>query len=186
MGRCESFDSCIVVQIYLVSSQSVDCWRNGITRRVYAEHIDYFASEDYDLKEDADGIDDDDDDGGDNDSKGGHDSVDNESVAVGMASAEGWHQRSRSLGHLGRALPVSTFGETNDATCWPNSPESRSMLQQYQRSVAYAKERKKVGPTSFNFGASWHILCLLLLDFGCAVPLIFTACVRKLKNRRFI
>jgi len=30
---------------------------------------------------------------------------------------EGWHQRSRSLGQLGRALPVSTFGETNDATC---------------------------------------------------------------------
>ena len=30
---------------------------------------------------------------------------------------EGWHQRSRSLDQLGHALPVSTFGETNDATC---------------------------------------------------------------------
>jgi len=56
-------------------------------------------------------------------------------------SREGWHQRSRSLGQLGRALPVSTFGEINDATCWPNSPESRSMLQQYQEHSI--RERKK-------------------------------------------
>jgi len=29
----------------------------------------------------------------------------------------GWSQRSRSLDQPGRALLVSTFGETNDATC---------------------------------------------------------------------
>ena len=62
-----------------------------------------------------------------------------------MASWEGWHQRSRSLGQLGRALPVSTFGDTNDATCWPNSPESRSTLQQDQEhSIRKRNERKKV------------------------------------------
>ena len=43
---------------------------------------------------------------------------------------EGWHQRSRSRDQLGRALPVSIRGETNDATRLPNSSESRSMLQQ--------------------------------------------------------
>ena len=36
-----------------------------------------------------------------------------------LLEGEGWHQCSRSLDQLRRALPVSTctFGETNDATC---------------------------------------------------------------------
>ena len=37
---------------------------------------------------------------------------------------------------------ASAFGETNDATCWSNSPESRSMLQQDQeRSI----RKRKIG-----------------------------------------
>jgi len=56
----------------------------------------------------------------------------------------GWHQRSRSLDQPGRALIVSTFGETNDATCWPNSLESRSVLQQDQeRSIRKRKKERK-------------------------------------------
>ena len=54
------------------------------------------------------------------------------------------------MGKLGRALPVSTFGETNDATCWPNSPEFRSMLQQDQeRSIR--KRKIEFGPIFLEF-----------------------------------
>jgi len=45
-----------------------------------------------------------------------------------------------------RARP-SCFGETNEATCWPNASESRSMLQQDQeRSIRERKKRRSDRP----------------------------------------